>query len=61
MVVDIVCLGAVFRAEGNWCGADAEPCRASRAGADPLGVARPTDVEIRTPNLLKERPVHRFR
>src|ERR1700730_12120495 len=60
MVVNIVCLGAVFRAEGNWCGAAAEFCRASRAGADPLGAARPTNVEIRTPDQLKERPVHRF-
>src|SRR5438270_12444539 len=62
MVVDIVCLGAVFRAQPNWRSAAAEPCRPSRGRADLLGVAGPTNMlEIRTPDRLEEGPVHRFR
>jgi len=61
MVIDIVCLGAVFWAQPDWRGAAAEACRAPRRGADLLGVAGPTNVEIGTPNQLKKGPVHRFR
>src|SRR5262245_18338005 len=61
MVVDIICVGAVFRAQPNWGSAAAEPCYPSRGGTDLLGVGRPTDIEIRTPDQLKEGPVHRFR
>src|SRR5690348_6229385 len=61
MIIDIVCLGAVVRAQPNWRGAATEPCRPSRGGADLLGIARPATVEICTPYQLKERPVYCFR
>ena len=54
MVEDIVCLGAVLRAQLNWGRAAAD----SRGIADLLGVAGPTDVEVHAPDRLEEGPVH---
>src|ERR1700719_2966032 len=51
--VEAISAGTLENRSDNGRGAAAEPRCPSRGGADLLGVARPTDVEIRTPNQLK--------
>jgi hypothetical protein len=58
VVINIVCLDAVFRTQPNWRGAPAEHRRSSRGFADIFGVVWEPDIQGVTPYPLKERFVH---
>src|ERR1700752_1951303 len=59
MIINIVCLGAVFGAQVNRRGAGPEYSRPKGVGADIGGVGRKLDIERVTPDQLEQRPVLR--